>query len=142
MGDRGNVIFTTSEGSFGYYSHWNGSRLAELVAEVLSENPSVFSRLDDGDLEYGYRGVVHGLLLKEFPNGVEETGAGLYPGVRMPDGGLEVEFNSDGSIWCQEVDYTIDKFIDRFHPNSKIARIAELQATIEQAEAELEALAA
>lgn len=141
MGDRGNVIFTTNEGSFGYYSHWNGSRLPELVAEILSENPSVAGRLDV-DLEYGYRGVVHGLLLKEFPQGVEETGAGLYPGRVLPDGTLELEFNADGSIWCQEADYTVAQFIDRYHPNNKSARIAELQATIEQAQAELKALGA
>lgn len=61
MGDRGNVLFTDENGTFGFYTHWNGSSLPETVAEILADNPGVVSRLD-GDLAYGYRGVLHGLL--------------------------------------------------------------------------------
>lgn len=48
MGDRGIVVFNDGETRFGFYSHWQGSELVALTANILARNPRVLSRLESG----------------------------------------------------------------------------------------------
>lgn len=114
MGDRGNVIFNDCDGAFGYYTHWSGSDLKGMVARILLDNPGVKRRLEMGDYAYGYRGVIHGLLLEEYPDGVDETGGGIFSGTNLPDGDVKVTFLSSGEIVAEGLHFTIDEFISKY----------------------------
>lgn len=100
MGDRGIITFDDGDVQFAFYSHWHGSELAQVAASVLAQNPGVVKRIETGDLTYGFRGIIHGLLLHCHPDGVEETGSGIGSLYMMDtsDNGVVAEFNKDRTV--------------------------------------------
>lgn len=114
MGDRGNVIFEGPEGDcITFYSHWTGSSLIKDCANILANNPGVRSRLESGDYYYGFRGIIHGLLLRVSPDGVKTTGSGIAPGWDLCDGDVKLIFTFDGRVKINERSFTVDEFISR-----------------------------
>lgn len=114
MGDRGIIEFNEGSAKFGFYSHWGGGELVDEVRNVLASNPGVAGRLRGGDLQYGYRGVIHGLLLAFHPRGVEETGIGIGDVDWMDDSnhGVVLRFLADGTIEADGRTMTIDEFLE------------------------------
>lgn len=75
MGDRGVVgivMDVNAENTLYYYTHWSGTELADWTKEAVIAGSGRW-----GDYEYFTRRFIHELLVKDFPGGPDETGAGL-----------------------------------------------------------------
>lgn len=72
MGDRNNLyVYVNDELKMGVYSHWGGSEIAGVVADVLPRART------NGDNSYGLKTVV-AAVLEECCGGSDETGGGIW----------------------------------------------------------------
>lgn len=105
MGDRGNIVVKSDDGTIHFYTHWSGYELPEIVANGLKRGRNRW-----GDEPYLNR-ILFSELIKDDVEG--ETGYGIS--ISMGDGGTEVYVNHSS----QTVDYdgeesTFEAFVSKY----------------------------